>query len=129
VGIILDNLVENAIKYSPPGSAIEIEAGRAGSFGVLAVCDKGPGLDRAEADRVLERFYRGGAGAMTAGTGLGLAIVRTLSERWGGGTRLRNRDGGGLRAEVRLPLAREPLPSPDRDFDASLPATASLGRR
>ena len=129
VGIILDNLIENAIEYSPPGSAIAIETARAGRFGSLAVCDEGPGLDEAEADRVLERFYRGGAGAASPGTGLGLAIVRALSERWGGGTRLRNRDGVGLRAEVRLPLAAEDLPSPDRDFDGSLPAGASLRSR
>jgi len=128
VGIILDNLIENAIKYSPPGSAIAIEAGRAGRFGTLTVCDEGPGLDESEAERVLERFYRGGAGAASPGTGLGLAIVRALSERWGGGTRLRNRDGAGLEAEVRLPAAGQALPSPVRDFDDSLPAAASLRR-
>jgi len=127
LGIILDNLIENAISYSPAGSEIAILCGRAGRFGFLAVEDEGPGLDAGEADRVLERFYRGGAGARLPGTGLGLAIVRALSERWGGGTRLVNRpDRTGLRAEVRVPLADEHLPVPDSGLAGSLPGRSSL---
>ncbi|MEO8091177.1 MAG: ATP-binding protein [bacterium] len=122
LGIILDNLIENAISYSPPGSEIAIDCGRAGRFGLLAVSDQGPGLGADEAERVLERFYRGGAGAGKPGTGLGLAIVRALSERWGGGTRLTNRVAGtGLRAEVRLPLVDDDLPTPDPELAGSLP--------
>ena len=129
VGIILDNLIENALNYSPPGSTITVRCGAAKGFGRLAVDDEGPGLADDEIDRVLERFYRGDAGAGRPGTGLGLAIVRTLSQRWGGSTALRNHASGGLRVEVRLPLAREPLPRPDPDFDGSLPERASLKGR
>ncbi len=79
---------------------------------------------------MLERFYRGEAGAGKPGTGLGLAIVRALSERWGGATRLVNRpDGTGLRAEVRLPLADDDLPAPDPELADSLPGGSSLEGR
>ena len=129
LGIILDNLVENALEYSPRGSEVTIECGRAGRFGFLVVADEGPGLAPGEAERVLERFYRGDAGSGKPGTGLGLAIVRTLSERWRGGTRLANRDDGpGLRAEVRLPLAQD-LPTPEDELADSLPGRSSLGGR
>ena len=133
VEIVLDNLLENAIGYSPRGARIELDWGRAAAGpgqGFLAVLDEGPGLVAGEEERVLERFYRGGAsaGGRKPGTGLGLAIVRVLAERWRGTVRLRNRDHGGLRAEVRLPLAPTPagrerptetLPVADRDFDLS----------
>ena len=133
VGILLDNLVENAVHYSPRGAEIELAWGRGADprgpagreVGYLAVLDAGPGLAPGEEERVLERFYRGqaAAGGRRSGTGLGLAIVRVLAERWGGSVELRNRDPAGLRAEVRLPLASgESLPAPDRDFERSLPA-------
>jgi signal transduction histidine kinase len=135
VQIALDNLIENAAKYSPRGGDIELEWGIAphtdggpdGRHGYLAVGDAGPGLSPGERERVLGRFYRGEAGATTPGTGLGLAIVDVLTRRWGGSVELRNRPGGGLRAEVRLPLAEaldgraEALPDPEEGFDDSLP--------
>jgi signal transduction histidine kinase len=133
VEIVLDNLIENAIGYSPRGARIELDWGRAASGpgqGFLAVLDDGPGLAAGEEERVLERFYRGdaSAGGRRPGTGLGLAIVRVLAERWQGSVRLRNREQAGLRAEVWLPLAPAPagretptqaLPVADRDFDLS----------
>jgi signal transduction histidine kinase len=114
VGIVLDNLLENAIKYSPPGGTLTLEWGTDASGddgggrrarGFVAVRDEGPGLAAGEEELVLDRFYRGRGGAATPGTGLGLAIVDTLVRRWRGAVVLRNRDGGGLRAEARLPLA------------------------
>lgn len=102
-GIVLDNLIENAIKYSPPGSAVGVEWGERDGFACVAVTDEGPGLAPGEEAAAAERFFRGSAGAGTQGSGLGLAIVRALAERWGGELYLANRDGGGLRAEVRLP--------------------------
>lgn len=130
LGIVFDNLIENALSYSPRGSEIAVRCGRTGRFGSLVVEDQGPGLGPGEAERVLERFYRGEAGAGQPGTGLGLAIVSTLARRWGGGVRLVNReDGGGLRAEVRLPLADEGLTSPAPGLSNSLPAGSSLEGR
>jgi two-component system, OmpR family, sensor kinase len=128
LGIILDNLIENAISYSPRGSEIAVRSGRRDGFGVLAVDDQGPGLAGEEAERVIERFYRGDAAAGTTGTGLGLAIVRVLARRWGGEVRLENLPEGGLRAAATLPLvdSDEPLPNVDLDVDDSLPGRASL---
>jgi len=84
--IVLDNLIENAIVYSPAGGAVTVAVSAAG---VVRVRDEGPGIDPAEAARVFDRFYRGSAGATApGGTGLGLAIVRDLAARWGGGAEL-----------------------------------------
>jgi two-component system, OmpR family, sensor kinase len=114
LGIVLDNLVENAIRYSPPGGRVQLEWGIGDAIrpiadgarcGYVAVCDEGPGLAPGEEQRVVERFFRGKAGAAQAGTGLGLAIVEALARRWRGAVELQNRASGGLRAEVRLPLA------------------------
>jgi signal transduction histidine kinase len=130
VSIILDNLLENAIKYSPAGGEIEIElgAGNDGGFGFVAVVDDGPGLAPGEEKQVLGRFYRGGAGAVEPGTGLGLAIVDVLARRWRGSIELRNHSAGGLRAEVRLPLdhpgpgnGTRALPTLEQDLGKSLP--------
>jgi two-component system, OmpR family, sensor kinase len=134
LGLVLDNLLENAIKYSPPGGAVTIEWGAADrspverDSGFVAVCDDGPGLAAGEEKRVLARFFRGGAGAAQPGTGLGLAIVDVLARRWRGSVELRNRASGGLRAEVRLPLAprqanspTDGLPNLQGDLGKSLP--------
>ena len=123
VGRILDNLIENATKYSPNGSVIGIEWASDGEIGMLAVTDEGPGLDPREEHRVLERFFRGGASSGEPGSGLGLAIVAALARRWSGSVRVQNRDGSGLRAEVALPLARSrrDLRNPDAPFADSLP--------
>lgn len=94
----VDSLVENAIRYSPAGSAVEIVAGD----GVLEVLDRGPGLAPGEEQAVLRRFHRGSAGRHgPAGTGLGLAIAQELAGTWGGGLRISNReDGDGARATL-----------------------------
>ena len=104
LAIVLDNLVENALHYSPEGSSVRIEYGRDGADAFLAVLDDGPGIAPGEETAVFERFGRGRAGrAGPSGTGLGLAIVQTLAERWGGRAALSARPEGGTRAEIRLP--------------------------
>jgi signal transduction histidine kinase len=111
LAVILDNLVENALNYSPVDTvvAIEWDAPAAGAAR-LAVLDEGPGIDPAERERVLERFYRGEASRNgAAGTGLGLSVVEALAERWDGSIRLSDRATGGTAAEVLLPLLQ---PSP-----------------
>jgi signal transduction histidine kinase len=124
LAIVIDNLIENAIEYSPTGTEIEVDARRAGEQACIVVSDRGPGLPPGEEDRVFERFYRGSAsGSHAAGSGLGLAIVLALAERWGGTAALRNRDGGGAQAELRFPAgAAEPsLPTRDQKLDEALP--------
>lgn len=100
LAIVLDNLVENALTYASAGTSVVLTWDGAGR---LAVLDEGPGIAEGEERRLFERFHRGRSDR--AGTGLGLAIVETLARRWGGSASIRNRAGGGARAEVVLPVA------------------------
>jgi signal transduction histidine kinase len=121
LAIVLDNLIENALNYSPGGGTVTVECGREGAEVYLAVLDSGPGLAPGEEQRVVERFARGSGGRKSPGTGLGLAIVDTLARRWGGSARIANRPEGGARAEIRLPASSEPLQTPNRELDEALP--------
>ncbi|HVM17915.1 MAG TPA: HAMP domain-containing sensor histidine kinase [Gaiellaceae bacterium] len=116
VAIVLDNLVENALLYSPAGSTVTIEWSDRGDAVALAVLDEGLGVAGDDAERLFARFERGTAGSSSPGTGLGLAIVRTLAQRWGGDATLTDRPGGGARAEVTLPAA--PRPAGVRELEA-----------
>lgn len=100
VGQILDNLLENAIRYAP--GEIRIEVGENRDRLLLAVEDRGPGIPADEIDRVTERFYRG-HGAPAGGSGLGLAVVRELAERWGGTVSVKAAEPAGTRVEVVFP--------------------------
>jgi signal transduction histidine kinase len=103
----LDALIENAIRYSPAASRVEIVNGRQ----VIEILDHGPGLEPGEEEAVFERFHRGHAGRQgVKGTGLGLPIARELVEQWGGSVTVANRDGSGARATIDWP---RPRPSPD----------------
>jgi signal transduction histidine kinase len=96
---VVDNLIENALRYSPAGAHVKVEASALDGRATLAVADDGPGIPAEDKARVFERFYRGTNGRQTGpGTGLGLAIVAELVERWGGETTLR--DGPGTRVEA-----------------------------
>jgi signal transduction histidine kinase len=93
---VLDNLIENAVRYCPAGTHITVETSSPNSRAALVVADDGPGIPPAERARVFERFYRGSEARRSGpGTGLGLAIVYELVERWGGDVRLL--DGPGTR--------------------------------
>jgi two-component system OmpR family sensor kinase len=106
VRALLDNLVDNAIRYGR--GTIALRAYRSGDDAVLEVEDAGPGIPAAERERVFDRFYRG-EGAASGGSGLGLAIVRRLAERHGGQVELLEGSGGrGLLARVTLPLETDP---------------------
>jgi signal transduction histidine kinase len=101
--IVLANLLDNAVRHSPAGAAIELAGGRSGNRAWIEVRDEGPGLPADELEAVLQRFYRV-RGDQTEGTGLGLSIVRLLVERVGGQVRLSNRKGHtGLIARLDLP--------------------------
>ena len=103
LAILLDNLIENALRYSP--SRVAVDWGREAGEAWLAVLDEGPGLAAGEEKGLFERFARGSAGSARSGTGLGLAIVDALARRWRGSAALANRLEGGMRAEVRFPAA------------------------
>ena len=103
VCLLLRNLVENAIKYTPPGGRIDVAVLAAGGGAVLRVDDSGPGIPAAERERVFDRFYRI-AGSEQTGSGLGLAIVQAVARRFGAEVKLDAAPQlGGLRAEVRFP--------------------------
>jgi signal transduction histidine kinase len=122
LAIMLDNLIENALVYSPGGGTVTLRCGREADEIVVAVEDEGPGLQAGEEERVFERFGRGSSGQATHGTGLGLALVATLARRWGGSARIANRPAGGARAEIRLPVAPPgSLQTPNRSLDEALP--------
>jgi two-component system OmpR family sensor kinase len=114
---MVDNLVENALNYTAPDTPIRIEWGREAGEAVIAVLDRGEGVDPEEAGRVFDRFYRGRAsrGGTVPGTGLGLAIVDALASRWGARAMLAPRPGGGTRAELRFPATGAPVPEPAGD--------------
>jgi signal transduction histidine kinase len=104
LALMLDNLLENAIKYSPRGSAVEIGWARRDGRASLSVRSGGGPLSDEEIERAFERFYRGEASRRRPGTGLGLPIVAALARRSGGEARLANGAGGGVVAEVTLPI-------------------------
>jgi len=108
------NLLENAVRHTPPGTRVSTTLARSGGEAVLAIVDDGPGLPEALGDQVFSRFVRGGGPAdvaADAGTGLGLAIVKAVAESHGGGVAAGRSDGGGARFEVRLPLAEAAIPA------------------
>jgi signal transduction histidine kinase len=102
---ILDNLIENALKYSPRGTPVVIDWAAREDGAVLSVASEGGPLSDAERAHAFERFYRGEGSSDRRGTGLGLAIVAALARRNGGAARLGNKSGGGVIAEVRFPSA------------------------
>jgi K+-sensing histidine kinase KdpD len=105
----LGHLVENAAKYSPPGSPIEIAAGQDGAMVTFAVRDEGSGFAAEERDRIWERFYRSPRHGDIAGSGLGLWIARSLVEACGGRVEAFSA-GGGRGATLSLHL---PIPPPN----------------
>ncbi len=105
--VLLRNLLDNAVKYTPPGGRVDVSARREGGTLCLCVEDSGPGIAEAERERVFDRFYRVG-GATAAGNGLGLAIVRAIADAHGGSLSLgRSERLGGLLVELRLAVLPE----------------------
>jgi signal transduction histidine kinase len=105
LAVVLDNLIENAIRYSDSGSLVELGWSASDGQATVAVSNLGPELAPEEHERAFERFYRGPSRGR-GGTGLGLAIVQALIQRSGGSVRLRSADGRVV-AEVKLPLAQD----------------------
>ena len=101
------NLVDNAVKYTPSGGRVLVQAKAVDRTAVLTVSDTGPGIPPAEQPRVWERLYRGDASRSERGLGLGLSVVRAIVEAHGGQVSLRNAPGGGAVFEMRLPAASE----------------------
>jgi signal transduction histidine kinase len=96
-------LVDNAIRHSPAGGRVMVEVRAEGPTARLRVDDEGPGLREEDLERVFDRFYRA-PGAPGGGTGLGLAIAAWIVDQHGGRIGVANRDAGGARFTVELPL-------------------------
>jgi two-component system sensor histidine kinase KdpD len=97
------NLLENAVKYTPASSPIDISARQVGDSVEVYVADRGPGLEPGSEQRVFDKFYRR-ARAGIPGTGLGLAICRGIVTAHGATISAESRDGGGALFRLRLPL-------------------------
>jgi signal transduction histidine kinase len=98
---VVDNLIDNAISYCPPGTEVTVRTRAHNGRAILAVADTGPGIPPEDRARIFERFYRGGTGKAQPGTGLGLAIVAEMVARWGGEVRLV--DAPGTHVEAAFP--------------------------
>ncbi|CAM4063770.1 ATP-binding protein [Roseateles saccharophilus] len=106
--ILLNNLVENALRHTPSGGVIDVGAEMRDGRPVLFVLDTGPGIPKAERERVFDRFYRGGqparSGRAALGSGLGLAIVKAIAGQHGAVVELLDRVGEpGLEVRVSFP--------------------------
>jgi two-component system sensor histidine kinase KdpD len=101
---VLINLLDNALKYSPPDSPLEIRAKIHDRRLHIEVLDRGPGIPKSELKRVFDKFYRLPVPEGVGGTGLGLSICKGIVEAHGGSIRAENRSGGGLRMALQLPL-------------------------
>ena len=101
---VLINLLENAIKYTPPGSPIDLTARQEEAWVVVEVADRGPGLPPGEEQRIFEKFYRARTPQNGSGVGLGLTICRGIVEAHGGQIWAENRSGGGASFRFKLPL-------------------------
>jgi two-component system sensor histidine kinase KdpD len=107
---VLVNLIENALKYSPAGSPVELSVASRGDRLLFEVADRGPGIPRGEEALVFEPFYRpAGTRPDAGGAGLGLAIARGLAEAQGGAVRYTAREGGGSVFTLELPAVEAPL--------------------
>ena len=110
----LANLLANAVRLAPEGSAVTVRAGREGGWVWLAVDDQGPGIDAEDQDFVFQRFWRGTAdgNAGERRSGLGLTIVRQIAEAHGGEVKLVSTPGAGSTFAIWLPAQASPGAGP-----------------
>ena len=100
------NLLDNALRYSPQGSSVDVQVSASGGWWQLSIRDHGPGLSDMDLDNMFQRFYRGDpsrARSARSGSGLGLAIVQQIAVNHGGRVEARNHPEGGTSMELTLP--------------------------
>jgi len=120
---VLFNLLENALRYAPAGSPIEIGASPRDGEILVEILDRGPGIAPGEEERIFEKFFRGEAARAGHGAGLGLAVARAIVEAHGGRIRAENRPGGGAAFRFTLPSVAEP-PAVADETDQGAPGAA-----
>jgi two-component system, OmpR family, sensor histidine kinase KdpD len=111
---VLCNLIENAVKYTPAGGAIDISARAAGAYVEVQVCDRGHGIAHDGPD-IFGLFQRGERESAEPGVGLGLAICRSIVEAHGGTIAARERSGGGTCFVSTLPAGTPPVVEPEEN--------------
>ena len=95
----VSNLIDNAVKWSPPDQPVEVEV----DSGSVVVRDRGPGIPKYEREKVFERFYRIESARSSPGSGLGLSIVRHVADSFGGKVQVIDQNGSGTAVELFLP--------------------------
>lgn len=105
---VVANLLENAAKYTPMGSPIEVTAAREGETVTISVADRGPGIPSDERDLIFDKFHRGPSERTRGGVGLGLTICRAVVVAHGGRIWVDDREGGGATFRFSLPLEGNP---------------------
>jgi two-component system sensor histidine kinase KdpD len=108
---VLTNILENALRHSPPGGEIIVAAAPWEGGVQLRISDRGPGISAADRDRVFEAFYRGQGDRSRAGTGLGLAIAQAIVTAHGGRIRIEDTPGTGTTVVIELPVGRAEVPA------------------
>ena len=116
---VLYNLIENASKYTPPGTVITVAAEAAAGSLVVTVSDKGPGIPKGQEESIFEKFTRGRSESATPGVGLGLAISRAIVDAHHGRIWAQNGPDGGARFTFTLPLGLPPEMPDDAAGDGS----------
>ena len=108
---MLDNLIDNGLRYSPTGARVDVELTLVDGYARLTVSDNGPGVPTDQRERALQRFVRLNSGDST-GSGLGLAIAQSIVAAHAGQMALQDTPGGGLTVVVLLPVASPPPTAP-----------------
>jgi len=118
---VIDNLVANALKFTPPGGEVQVAVSARGEDAVVEVSDTGIGIPRAEQTRLFERFYRTSQAIAAAapGSGLGLAISKMIVEAHGGRIEVDSEEGAGATFRVFVPLASPAAAAPPAAFQAA----------
>jgi signal transduction histidine kinase len=101
---VFDNLVSNAIKFTPPGGSVKVTVSSDDAATVVSVADTGCGIPTTEQSRLFERFFRSSATAHLPGTGLGLAIAHAIVASHGGSITCRSEEGEGTTFTLSIPM-------------------------
>ena len=118
--------LSNAVKYSPNGGTIEVEAATIADEAVIAIVDRGIGIRSSDLDRLFERYYRGGNVSGIVGTGVGLYLVKMAVDLHKGLIQVESEEGNGARFVVRMPLKRVEAGKslPPMDIEPRMPLDA-----
>lgn len=128
---VIDNLLSNALKFTPPGGRVDVRVAAGTGTVVIEVSDTGIGISASEQGRLFERFYRTAAAESGAipGTGLGLAISKMIVEAHGGTIWVESDEGRGARFSLVLPLVdRAPVTGAGRPLSGASAGPAAAGR-